>query len=159
VNAKLAKMLRGPAQYRNQSATPGVTPFPGIMRMYRHPVYSTRITTKTSFIRLPMEDKVTKVFTRVRHMVVDRWGKPIVEMVTHSPGTLPVAFGDDGKPTEFNKHVVVQPKEQVVPVVKPVRLDPTCAKAKYRALKRLGRKGLLIQTGAAIIDSLKEVPA
>jgi hypothetical protein len=156
---RIAKELRGAAGYRNQSATPGITPFPGIQRMYRHPVYSTRVTTKTTFVRLPMEDKATKVLTRVKHMVVDRWGKPIVEMVTFAPGTLPVAFGDDGKPTEYNKYTVVQPKEQLVPVTKPARLDPACAKAKYRALKRLARKGLLLKTGAAIIDSLKEVPA
>ena len=132
MNQGLAKTLRAAAQYRNQSATPGILPFPGVARMYKHPVYATRVTTKTCYHRLPMMDKVTKVFTRVKHMVVDRWGKGVLEMET-----LP-----DG---------VTRVKEQLVPVTKPARLDPQCAKAKYRALKRLARKGLLLSTAAALI--------
>lgn len=140
MNQGLAKTLRAAAGYRQQSATPGVLPFPGVeKRMYKHPVYSTRITTKTTYHRLPMMDSVTKVYTRVKRMVVDRWGKPVLEMETLPDGSMRV-------------------KEQLVPVTKPARLDPTCAKGKYRALKRLARKGLLIGAGTAALAQLnKEV--
>jgi hypothetical protein len=156
MNLKLATQLRAAAQYRNQSATPGVTPFPGIHGMVRHPVYASRVTTKTTYER--KSHGWTKVLRRERHPVVDRWGKGVLEMQSHPVGTLPTAF-EDGQPVAFNQHVVMRPKEHLVPVTKPVRLDPTCAKGKYRALKRLARKGLLLKTGAAIINSLKGVPA
>jgi hypothetical protein len=163
MNQRLSKDLRVAAEYRNQSATPGVMPFPGVARVYKHPVYATRITTKTTYQRLPLADKTSKVFTRVRHMVVDRYGKSVLEMETLAPGTVPVSFSDDGKntPTAFNEHTLTRVKEQLVPVTKPARLDPQCAKGKYRALKRLARKGLLPTLGAAIIAAQqgKEVQA
>jgi hypothetical protein len=163
MNDKLLKVLRLAAGYRNQSATPGVLPFPGVARMYKHPVYATRMTTKTTYQRLPLATEVSKVFTRVKRMVVDRWGKAIVEMESLAPGTVPTAFSDDGKgtPTAFNKHTIIRVKEQLIPVANPARLDPQCAKGKYRALKRLARKGLLLNVGAAIIAAQqgKEVQA
>lgn len=146
MNDKLAKALRKAAGYRNQSATPGVCPFPGIARMYTHPVYSTRSTKKSSYIRLPMGEKFTKVFTTVTRLVLDSRGKPVIEM------------GAQPDP----KTGAIVPKTNLVPVVKPARLEQQSPKGMYRALKRLARKKMLAGLGAWILQShqlQKEVQA
>lgn len=127
MNDKLAKMLRGHAQYRNQSKTPAAMPFPGVARLYTHPVYQTREVVKSAYAILPLLAKPTKVFTTVRRFVLDQRGRPIPEMTDEKT-----------------------PKTELVPVSKPARLDPASAKGKYRALKRLARKRLLMGLGAAI---------
>ena len=159
MNDKLTKVLRRAAGYRNRTATPCPLKFPGIARMVRHPVYSTRVTRKSTYMRLPMGEAATKVFTRVTHMVVDRWGDPIVVIETHLPGTLPVAFDATNKPTEYNKFTVVKPKEQLVPVTKAARHEPGSTRGKYRALKRIARRGLLTELSIALDNAAKEVPA
>lgn len=133
MNDKLAKMLRHHAQYRNQSATPATMPFPGVARMYSVPVYQTRERVKPSYAILPLLAKPIKVFTTLRRMILDHKGRPIPEM--------------DVNPTTGAK----TPRTELVPVSKPARLDPTSAKGKYRALKRLARKQLLQGLGAAIL--------
>jgi hypothetical protein len=128
--------------------------------MYRHPVYATREVEKTCYVYLPMMKDPTKVTTKVRRMVTDTKGKPVVEMERFLAGTLPVEFDAEGKPVRYNTEEVVRPKEQLVPVPKPARLDPKCPKGVYRALKRLARKGLLMNVGAAIeAHNRKEVRA
>lgn len=129
MNLKKAKMLRGIAGYRNQTATPGTMPFPGVARAYRHPVYATRTYKRRDG-------------TTVTHMVIHN-GKPVLEMETFAAGKLPVEFDADGKPTAFNTEPVTRVKEELVPVTKPAKLDPKCPKGVYRSLKRLHRKGLL----------------
>lgn len=155
MNDKKAKMLRAAAKYDPSAPQPKM-PFPGVARAYKHPVYATRLTTKTSYVRLPMDSKTTKVRTQVRRMVTDNREKPVLEMETHQPGTLPTAFGPDGKPTAFNKHVVVRPKEQLVPVSKPGRHAPRSPKGVYRGLKRLAKKGLLTGLGTAIVNAYQQ---
>lgn len=134
MNDKLAKACRAAAGYRHQSATPGVIPFPGVARLYSHPVYTTREVVKSSYVRLPGLEKTTKVFTTLTRMVLDSRGKPIMEMET--------------KPDP--KTGMIMPKTQLVPVAKPVRLDPQCPKGLYRALKKLARRHTLLTLGAAI---------
>lgn len=113
MNDKLAKALRKVAEYRQQTATPGIIPFPGIARMYQHPIY------------LRYDGRI-----------------PILQMET----------------VEVDGKTITRPKTQLVPVVKPVRLDPQCAKGKYRALKRLVRRGTLLQAGTAARTFLHKFP-
>lgn len=134
MNDKIAKALRGAAKYRNQTATPGVIPFPGVARMYSHPVYATRQTKKSSYIKLPLLEKTTKVFTTLTRFVLDGHGKPIMEM--------------NSQPDP--KTGICLPKTELVAVPKPVRLDPQCPKGLYRALKKFARKHTLMTLGTAI---------
>ena len=168
-----SKMLRGVSGYRNQSATPGLIPFPGVARFYSHPVVSRRPAIRTSYVRLPMDDKVTKVRTRVMSMVLGARNLPVFEMELRpvfeptldangrqvydakgQPATHPVL--QDGQPV-----MRMQVKEAPVPVTKPARLDPRCPKGVYRSLKRLARRGVkgdrLVELGRAILSADKEV--
>jgi hypothetical protein len=132
VNAKLAKSLRATAGYRNQSATPGTMPFPGVARLYTHPVYMTHQTRKSSFAKLPMIEKVTKVFTTLTRLKHNHVEKPILEVVTDP------------------KTGLTTPKTTLVPVSKPARLNAAEPKGVYRGLKRLARKGLIMELGRQI---------
>ena len=144
MNDKLAKSLRHAAKYRNQSATPGVIPFPGVARMYSHPVYTTRQTKKSSYVKLPMMEGVTKVFTTLRRLALDGRGKPILEMAD--------------KPDP--KTGVIMPKTELVAVPKPARLDSQCPKGLYRALKKFAKQNMLLGLGTAIhVAYQKEVTA
>jgi len=134
MNEKAAKMLRHAAGYRNQTATPGVIPFPGVARMYSHPVYTTRLTKKSSYVKLPLMEKTTKVFTTLKRFVLDGRGKPIIEM--------------NSQPDP--KTGIRMPKTELVAVVKPVRLDPKCPKGLYRALKKFAKRNTLLGVGTAI---------
>lgn len=161
-----AKELRAVAGYRNQSATPGVIPFPGVARFYRHPVMSRRPAVRTSYTRLPLMLGVTKVETKLMSLVVDRKGNgiPMVEMrprlepVLDEHGApklkpdgspeMTVVLGKNGQPLT-DMHT----KEEMVPVPKPARLDPKCPKGVYRVLKKLARKGQLEDLGRAYITA------
>lgn len=134
MNDKLAKSLRHAAGYRQQSATPGVIPFPGVARLYSHPVYTTRSTKKSSYVKLPGMEKTTKVFTTLTRFVLDGRGKPIMEM----------------NPKPDPKTGMFLPKTELVPVAKPVRLDPQCPKGLYRALKKFAKQNTLLGLGTAI---------
>src|SRR5258706_16482680 len=112
MNDKLAKSLRHAAGYRNQTATPGVIPFPGVARMYSHPVYSMRETKKSSYVKLPLTEATTKHFTTLRRFVLDDRGQPIMEMNSRPDPTTGI----------------VMPKTELVAVPKPGRLDPQCPK-------------------------------
>lgn len=132
MNSKTAKMLRGRAGYRNSSATPSTMPFPGVARLYTHPVYKTHKTKKSGYIKLPMSERVTKVFTTLERLVHDHKQKPILDMQT------------DPKTGESKV------KTTLVPVSKPARLNAAEPKGVYRGLKRLARKGLLMELGRQI---------
>jgi len=160
MNAKLAKMLRGAAQYRNQSATPGVMPFPGVARLYQHPVFETRDVVKSSYVRLPLMDKTTKVFTTVRRLVLDNKGRPKQVMETQAIGTVPT-FDERGVRNGTNLAPITKAKTDLVPVSKPARLDSQCPKGVYRGLKRLARRHLLTPLGMSFanISQLKGATA
>lgn len=147
MNDKLAKALRGAAQYRNQSATPGTMPFPGVARLYRHPVYETRQALRTEYVR--EGGRYVKRTYKVTRLMLDRLGKPVL---------APLVIDTDVKSETFGQHV---PQTALVPVTKPARLDPQQPKGVYRALKKLGVKKLLANIGQAIIAAQqpKEVTA
>jgi hypothetical protein len=143
MNAKLAKSLRATAGYRNMSATPATMPFPGVARIYTHPVYQTRLTKKSSYAKLPMNETVTKVFTTLRRLKHNHLEKPVLEVVTDPKTGLPTT------------------KTALVPVSKPARLNAAEPKGVYRGLKRLARKGLIMELGRQITAAYlpKEVTA
>lgn len=123
MNAKRAKSLRAAAGYRNQTATPGTMPFPGIMpRGYQFPVLS-------------REPKKVRVLNRVK-------GKPRkyieVQRIVNS-GTF-ARNGDRwlAEPV-FMRNKDGTPAIQIMPVSKPGRLNAQQPKGIYRELKRLER--------------------
>ncbi len=133
MNAKIAKELRKAAGYRNQSATPGTIPFPGVARMYEHPVYTTRPAFSTTYEPHPgVRGKMVRVtHKRTAMNVMGRKGKeqyiPLVLEEKVHPKSGATYYG---------------PKLELVPVAKPAKLA-NCAKSVYRDLKRLLREGLL----------------
>jgi hypothetical protein len=145
MNLKKAKMLRHVAGYRNQSATPGTMPFPGVARMYKVPVYSKRTYTRRDG-------------TEVTKMVL-AGNKPVMEMDIIPPGREPTEFDDDGKPTAYNTETIIRPKYELLPVSKPGRLDSKQPKGVYRQLKKMFKRGTLQQIGpiARAIASQMEV--
>lgn len=132
MNAKKAKMLRHAAEYRNQSATPGVMDFPGIARMIKVPMFDTHPAVKTSYIKLPMDDHFTKVHTEVQRLTHGKDGKPIMLM------ELPTA-----------PLYKLEPKYQIVALSKPGKLRTTEPKGLYRQLKKLASKHGMFKPGQA----------
>jgi hypothetical protein len=162
MNDKQAKLLRKAAGYRNQSATPGIIPFPGIARFYLHPVVSKRPAVRTSYVRLPLDSALTKVKTKVYSVVQFRRNQPVWEMEM-TPVFEPTldehgqqVYDSNGQPATHpvlrDGQPVMQPriKQAQIPVTKPARLDPRCPKGVYRSLKRLARRGL---TGARLLEA------
>lgn len=132
MNSKTCKRLRAAAGYRNATATPSTMPFPGVARMYSHPVYLTHYTRKSSYVRLPLSEKTTKVFTTLERLAHDDRERPVVKM-------------DLDPKTGLSK-----PKAALVPVSMPARLNAAEPKGVYRGLKRLARKGLIMELGRQI---------
>lgn len=126
MNAKKAKLLRQAAAYKNQSKTPGVMDFPGIARVVKVPVFEKHLATKTSYVRLPLDDRFTKVHTDVPRLTL-RNGKPI--MVLRVDGV-----------DESGKSLAGTPAFELVPLSKPGKLRPIEAKGTYRAMKKLVRR-------------------
>lgn len=156
MNDKIAKNLRHAAGYRNQTRTPGVMDFPGVARFYRQPVVSTRQAIKTCYVW--MVHRYHKVQTKVTSIVVDRWGKGVMEMESFKPGTLPITDPlDPKKVIGYNTELVIRPKEQLVPVSKPGRLRAHEPKGIYRALKRMWRRGTLVSSFVAAIDAVDKL--
>jgi len=121
LNQKIAKALRQVAGYRNESATPSPKmPFPGVARMYQHPVFYRRQHAVKTF------DPKARAYTHTQKSspVLDRRGKPrqIIDLV-HS------VEGDVSSP------LVPRPRMELVPVPKPGRLG-LGPKRWYRSLKR-----------------------
>lgn len=121
MNAKKCKELRHAAQYRNQTATPGVMDFPGVARGVKVPVFSKHSAVKTCYQRLSMTGEVTKIFTDVVKLDVDRFGKPIM------------ALEQDPKTKLFG------PKYEVQFNSKPGKLRANEPKGVYRAMKKFVR--------------------
>lgn len=121
MNAKKAKFLRKAAKYKNQSATPGVMDFPGVARMVKVPVFSKHTAIKTSYLRLPLDTKCTKVFTKVTKLDVDHRGKPVA-MLTTDPKTG-----------------MIVPEYELAANSKPGKLRADEPKGIYRGLKRAVR--------------------
>lgn len=124
MNAKRCKALRAAAQYRNQTATPGTMPFPGIMpRGYQFPVLSRIVKEVRVFNRTPNQPRK---FVEVKR-------------ITNS-GTF-VRNGNfySAEPV-FMMNKDGTPAMQIMPVSKPGRLNAEQPKGLYRALKRLERK-------------------
>lgn len=124
MNAKRCKALRAAAGYRNQTATPGTMPFPGIMpHGYQFPVLS-RI------------KKTIRVFSRAR-------GEPrkFVEVDRIANSGTWVRNGNfySAEPV-FMMSKDGTPAFQIMPVSKPGRLNKDQPKGLYRALKKLERK-------------------
>jgi hypothetical protein len=145
MNAKRAKALRAAAKYRNQTATPGTMPFPGIMpRGYRFPVVNRitklvrvfsrikgqprkfievqRIENSGAFSRLGNFYSAEPVWKMAWYPKLDENGKP-VGIVVEGQGA-----GEWGQAFE------------IMPVSKPGRLNAKQPKGIYRELKRLERK-------------------
>lgn len=140
MNAKLAKALRGAARYRNQSATPGTMAFPGIARLYKHPVYETRQTTRTEYVHAGRGRYVKREYT-VTRIAVNNHGSPIL---------APLAIDWDPKSPTYGQYA---PQTALVPATKPARLDPRQPKGVYRALKKLSAKNVLAALGQSIVAS------
>lgn len=159
MNQKLARTLRQAAGYRNQSATPGTMDFPGVARMYTHPVVMTRQAIRKCYVY--MVDKWHKIETEVTAVVTDRFGKGVIAMEWCAPGTVETKWeevqqeggGISKRAIAWNKYGFARPRTQLVPVSKSGRLNPTEPKGIYRALKRLWRKGLLTELGRAMIEA------
>lgn len=161
------KSLRKAAGYKNEGRTPNPKmSFPGIARMYTHPVVSRREAVRTTYVKLPLDLKPTKVRTKVRSLVVDRWGKGITEVEQKT--RMRAVLNADGTPKlKPNGQPEMEPvlrkdgtlvtyygiKEQLVPVTRPARLDPKSPKGIYRALKKLARQGVLVQMGTAALTA------
>jgi len=158
MNQKKAKELRHAAGYRNQSRTPGTMPFPGVARLYSHPVVERRQTVKTSYVKLPMESKCTKVRTVVSSIVLDNRQQPVLKLVPNPGFKQPIKLKNErgeeyNGPIDHRQHIVAT---NLVPVSKMARLDPKEPKGMYRALKKLDRQGLLIGLGTVALQQLKE---
>lgn len=137
MNGRKAKMLRAAAQYRNQSATPGVMDFPGVSRMVHVPSFAKHETTKTSYVRLPLDDGYTKVHTKVVRLVHGAGSKPILEL--NSDGT---------------------PKYDMVVLSKPGKLRAAEPKGVYRQLKKLSRRhGLFDFKAATLMANIERLHA
>jgi len=138
MNLIRAKILRGAAGYKNQSKTPGKMQFPGVARFYKHISYLKQQVVETQYV--PARNVETweifwfKLHTVKQTLVRDRYGRPIPIMQEESE----FINIETGKRTPQ-----IEPAYDLVPVTKPARLDPQCAKGVYRALKRMARKGLL----------------
>jgi hypothetical protein len=157
MNSKLARQLRRASGYTGEEIGPKLMPFPGVARLVTMPVYRTRVTVKTCYVRLPLADKPEKVQTPTRRMVVDNRGQAILEFEVLKAGTVPTEFAEDGKtPTAFNKHDIVRPKTSLVPVSKAARLDAKSPKGIYRHLKRLARRGMTVELDIALQQARKE---
>lgn len=134
LNAKVCKELRKAAEYINQSKTPGSMPFPGIARMYSHPVYTRREAVTTTYEK--KDGKMVRVYHKRASMnVLGRKGTQ--EFI---PTLMEPTY--DKETGEFAGNKV---KLELVPVTKPARLVD-CAKAAYRDLKRMAREGMLAPT-------------
>ena len=116
MNAKKAKLLRQAAAYKNQSKTPGVMDFPGIARAVKVPVFEKHVAYKTSYERLPLDDKFTKVITPIERLTL-RGNKPVL------------VLKPDGEPAY-----------ELLPLTKPGKLRPIESKGTYRAMKKLVRR-------------------
>ena len=142
MNAKKCKELRRAAQYRNQTATPGVMDFPGIARMVKAPMFSKHTAIKTCYHRLPMDSEVTKVFTEVTKLDVDKHGKPVMVL--------------EKDPTTG----LIGPKYELQANSKPGKLRGTEPKGVYRAMKKFVRRfGFDALTFAARQDFIQGQPA
>lgn len=144
LNAKVCKEIRKAVGYVNQSQTPGVMPFPGVARMYSHPVYTKRESVSTTYEK--KDGQMVRVFhKRVAMNVVGRKGRePFIPMLMET-----ITDEKTGKTSH-------QPKLELVPVTKPARLVD-CIKASYRDLKRMARAGMLRDPHA--FDALLNAPA
>lgn len=111
MNSKTAKLLRKAAGY-NPARTPGKLKWPGVARLYQHPVYERREVTRSDGW---LTAKLRHVRTVLR--MVHRKDKPV--QVLDEKGA---------------------PKLAMVPVTKPAVLTPATPKAVYRRLKRLEKK-------------------
>ena len=126
MNAKKAKLLRQAAAYKNQSKTPGVMDFPGIARAVKVPVFEKHLAHKTSYERLPLDDKFTKVITPIERLTL-RGNKPV--LVLHAGGV-----------DENGVSLAGTPKYELLPLSKPGKLRPIESKGTYRAMKKLVRR-------------------
>ena len=126
MNAKKAKLLRQAAAYKNQSKTPGVMDFPGIARVAKMPLFEKHMAIKTSYERLPLDDKFTKVHTEVQRLTL-RNNNPVP--VLH-------AGGHD----EAGVALAGTPRYELLPLSKPGKLRPLESKGTYRAMKKLIRR-------------------
>lgn len=130
LNAKVCKELRKAAGYINQSKTPGSMPFPGIARMYSHPVYTRREKVFTTYEK--KGGQMVRVFhKRIAMNVMGRKGREEF---------IPMMMEERTDEKTGKKYQA--PKLDLVPVTKPARLVD-CIKASYRDLKRMAREGLL----------------
>lgn len=130
LNAKVCKELRHTVQYFNQSATPGTMPFPGVARMYSHPVYTRREKVFTTYEK--KDGRMVRVLhKRIAMNVLGRKGREqFIPLMMEQ-------FTDEKTGQQRFK-----PKLDLVAVTKPARLAD-CAKANYRRLKRMARSGML----------------
>ena len=139
MNAKIAKELRKAAGYRNQSATPGAVPFPGVAKVYNRPVYTTRPAFSTTYEPHPsIRGKVVRVTHKRTAMNV--MGRKGLEQY------IPLALEEKIDPKTGASFY--GPVFEMVPVAKPAKLgalaDGTRAEKKvYRDLKKLLRSGAL----------------
>ena len=144
MNAKKAKLLRKAAGYRNQTATPGTIPFPGIMpRGFMMPQPTKRTVTAKTWNPATRKYEHAPAIRIVNSGAWSRRGKfymaePVYDMT----------IDENGKPV---------PKFDVMPTTKPGRLNDKQPKGLYRALKRIESKfglhglvGTLAAMGATI---------
>lgn len=155
MNAKLAKLLRRNAKYKNQTSTPGVCPFPGVAKnLLEIPVFETRPSFHSTYER--RDGKFVRVIHRRTAMaVVGRIGRE--EIVRPEMEVKTVKEG------RFAGSTYMGPRTTLVARPLPARLGDG-PKADYRKLKRIFNLGLaqrLAEFIAHTEDSSdgKQVPA
>jgi hypothetical protein len=100
--------------------------FPGIARAVKVPVFEKHLAHKTSYERLPLDDKFTKVITRVERLTL-HGNKP--KPVLHAGGV-----------DENGVSLAGTPRYELLPLTKPGKLRPIESKGTYRAMKKLVRR-------------------
>lgn len=149
MNQKRAKSLRSAAGYRNQSATPGTMPFPGISKTGRRfPVIETRTAKVKEWSR-----KLGKYILVTKERIINagtfsRTGNfysadPVWKMQWYpklDAEGKPVSLGPEGKVIDGMGEGEWGEAFGIMPTSLPGRLNGKEPKGLYRALKRLDRK-------------------
>lgn len=150
LNAKKAKELRRAGGYKNQTLTPGVTPFPGIHHLAEFPLVKTRTTIKRSSAIINGEWSVVE--TPLATATGRRFAKGMFAAELILEQHYPVIDKETG---ERSRTAVWRQVTQPTPITKPAKLYTTQPKGIYRSLKNLHRKNVLTVFGDFIDNGIE----
>lgn len=146
MNDKKAKALRREAKYRNQTATPGTMPFPGVARFYAHPTYLMHTVIKTHYgwATIPEHIDVETGVVTPEHRVFKKISRPVTKVKLNARGKAQelleyVPEHWDIETFEMTREHM-RPKTSMVPVTKPALLNDKEPKGVYRGLKRIEKR-------------------